>query len=81
MAVATGEFIVAKVITDLINEIKSEFERRDNPYNTTGLVEAAKSLSISPLDNEDTYVIYETYSQAITQLDNYVNKSYDKDLT
>jgi hypothetical protein len=77
MAVATGDFIVAQVITDLINEIKSEFERRDNPYNTTGLVEAAQSLSISPLDSEDTYIIYETYSQAITQLDNYVNESYD----
>ena len=67
-------------LTNLINEIKQEFQRRNNPYNTTGLVQAAESLSISPQDNEDTYVIYSTYSQAITQLDNYYKNSIALDV-
>jgi hypothetical protein len=49
-AVTAGNKIVAGILTTLLNDIKAEFKRRDNPYNETGLGDIADGLALSSSD-------------------------------
>ena len=45
-----GSPILANVLSKLIKEIKTEFRRRDNPYNKNGLGSIADNISLNSLD-------------------------------
>lgn len=46
-SVSAGTKITAGILTTLLNDIKAEFKRRDNPYNDTGLGDIADSITIA----------------------------------
>jgi hypothetical protein len=50
--VAAGDYAGASIITNLIAAIKTEFTRRNNPYNSTGLKAAGETLTSTVTDGE-----------------------------
>lgn len=67
-AVTAGNSIVAGILTTLLNDIKAEFKRRDNPYNNTGLGTIADSLALSKTDSVGSSITAAQFNSAVDTL-------------
>lgn len=67
--VEVGDSITAGIITTLLNDIKTEFKRRNNPYNTTGLGDIADSITITkPVDAKGETILRRQFYEATKML-------------
>lgn len=72
MALATkvtaGSTIVAGILSTLLQDIKTEFTRRDNPYNKTGLGSIGETLALSTSDSVGNKITATQFKDALDML-------------